>query len=261
MKINFKEEVKEFRLLLSSVPAFTFTVFVLSVVAMNLLANKSLDTGTQYLALDCGIILSWASFLSMDMITKRFGPKAATQISLVAVAVNLALCLIFFIASVIPGSWGEAYGGEAQVSAINGALDGTFGGTWYVLLGSTVAFCASAVINNTLNFGVGKLFKKNPDGLGAYILRSYVSTAAAQFADNLIFALIVSRAFFGWSWVQCITCAVTGMLVELACEAAFSPLGYLALKRWEARGAGREYLDYIKTKKESKNESVDNGNV
>lgn len=251
MKINFKEELKEFKLLMSSVPAFTVVVFVLSVVSMNLLANKSIDTHTQYLALDCGIIVSWASFLSMDMLTKHFGPKAATQISLVAVAVNLALCLVFFAASKIPGVWGESFvdGSEA---VINGAIDRTFGGTWYVLLGSTAAFTVSAVVNNTLNYAVGKAFKKRPDGMSAYILRTYVSTAVGQFVDNLVFAIIVSKFFFGWTWVQCVTCAATGMLVELACEAVFSPFGYAVCKRWKERGLGKEYFDFVQSRKGEK---------
>ncbi|MCM1545788.1 MAG: VUT family protein [Clostridiales bacterium] len=251
MKFSFKEEVKEFKLLLSSVPAFTVVVFVLSVVSMNLLANKSIDLHTDYLALDCGIIVSWGAFLSMDMLTKHFGPKAATQISLLAVAVNLALCLMFFVASKIPGFWGESFV-EGGGDAINGALDNTFGGTWYVLLGSTAAFIVSAVVNNTVNFAVGKAFKRRPDGIAAYILRTYVSTAVGQFVDNFVFAIIVSRIFFGWSWVQCVTCAVTGMLVELACEAVFAHLGYFVCKKWKERGVGKEYFDYVNARKEGK---------
>lgn len=239
-KFHLKEEVKEIKLLLSSVPAFTVTVFVLSVVSMNLLANKSIDTRTEYLALDCGIIVSWGAFLSMDMLTKHFGPKAATQISLVAVLVNLALCLIFYIASVIPGVWSQGS---------DGALDKTFGGTWYVLLGSTVAFTVSAVVNNTLNYCVGKAFRRRPDGIGAYILRTYVSTAVGQFVDNFVFASLVSRIFFGWSWTACVTCAVTGMLVELLCEAAFSPLGYIVCKKWRERGVGAQYFEYVESRK------------
>lgn len=243
MKIHFKEEVKEFKLLLSSVPAFTVAVFVLSVVSMNLLANKSIDTHTEYLALDCGLIVSWGAFLAMDMLTKHFGPKAATQLSLVAVALNLALCLIFFAASKIPGVWSQGS---------DGALDKTFGGTWYVLLGSTAAFLASAVVNNTVNYAVGKAFKKRPDGMCAFILRTYVSTAVGQFVDNFVFAIIVSKFFFGWSWVQCVTCAATGMLVELVCEAAFAHLGYWVCKKWKERGVGKQYFDYVQSRKEVK---------
>lgn len=243
IKEKIKSEITEFKILLRSVPAFAVSAFVLSVVVMNLLANKSIDTGLDWLALDCGIIASWLSFLSMDVMTKHFGPKAATEISIFAIIINLAVCLIFFAASKIPGMWGEAYV-DGSESAINGALDGTFGGTWYVLLGSTVAFTASAVINNTVNFAVGKCFKRKPDGLGAYIVRSYVSTAVGQFADNLIFAFIVSRIFFGWTTVQCLMCAATGMVVELLCEAVFSPLGFYVCKKWREADVGKDYFDF-----------------
>ncbi|MBO4217758.1 MAG: hypothetical protein J5940_07415, partial [Clostridia bacterium] len=67
----------EFIVLERSIPSAVAALFVVSVVAMNLLANKSVDTHTDWLALDCGIIFSWAVFLLMDTVTKRFGPRAA----------------------------------------------------------------------------------------------------------------------------------------------------------------------------------------
>lgn len=130
--------------------------------------------------------------------------------------------------------WSEAYvPGSEEI--IGGALDRTFGGTWYVLLGSTIAFVASVALNNFLNFLVGKAFSRNPDGFTAYAVRAYVSTAVAQFFDNLIFAWIVSHHFFGWTTLQCVTCAATGMLVELLLEVLFSPVGFFILQHWQRR--------------------------
>lgn len=243
MREKLKRELQEFKLLLKSVPAVAVAMFIVSVCAMNLLANKSLDIPVDWLALDCGIILSWVAFLTMDVLTKRFGPKAATEISVVALLFNLALCLLFFLGSLIPGTWGESFA-FTNPSDINNALDNTFGGTWYVLLGSSAAFMASAIINNFINFGIGRLFKKNPDGATAYFIRSYVSTAIAQFADNLIFAFIVSFYFFGWSPLQCVTCAATGMVVELLCEVVFSPVGYRICRKWQRDGVGAAYLEF-----------------
>ena len=242
LKLRLKNEFTEFRLLLAAVPTIVTVIFIISVVAMNLLANKSVNLPIGWLALDCGIIVSWFAFLTMDTVTKHFGPKAANELTVLAITVNLALCLLFFIASVIPGTWGESYVTGSE-DIINGALNSTFGGTWYVLLGSTVAFAASAVINNFINFGIGKAIK-NKDGLPAYILRAYVSTAVAQFADNMIFALIVSHFFFGWSILQCVTCAVTGMLVELILEAAFTPLGYRISNGWKKNNVGEKYFEF-----------------
>lgn len=243
MKQKLSDFFRQFRLLLSSVPPVTFSLFLLSLFAMNLLANKSLDLHVGWLALDCGILVSWVAFLTMDVLTKRFGPKAATLISVTAIVINLFACLLFYFAGLIPGTWG-AYYDFGEEEAINRALDATFGGTWYVLLGSTLAFTASAVVNNFTNFFIGKAFKKNPDGFVAYACRAYLSTAVGQFTDNLIFAFTVSYVFFGWSVLQCFTCAATGMVAELLMEAAFSPLGFRVCRSWQKRGVGAEYLTY-----------------
>ena len=73
-----------------------------------------------------------------------------------------------------------------------------------------------------------------------------------QFVDNFLFALIVSKVFFGWTLLQCVTCALTGRVMELVCEVIFSPLGYLLVKKMEKNNVGKEYLDYLAKRKEAK---------
>ena len=239
---KFKRKVLEIKVLLRSVPSPIITMFAVSVIMMNLLANKSISLPMNWLALDCGIIVSWISFLSMDIITKHFGPKAATQVSIVAVLVNLVCCGFFFLCAIIPGVWGVSF--EYGVAwMINEALDSTFMGTWYVLFGSTVAFIVSAIVNNSINYGVGKLLRLKDDGFGAYALRTYISTAIGQFCDNLVFALIVSHFFFGWTLLQCITCSLTGMVVELILESIFSPIGFRICRKWKNEGVGKEFFE------------------
>ena len=133
------KEKTETALLLRSIPATVVTLFVVSVVCMNLLANKTL-LQTPWIALDGGILISWLSFMCMDIITKYFGPKASNEVAILASAINLLTCLIFYVASIIPSNAND-------YTALNGIL----GGTWFILLGSTVAFLISAVINNLLN--------------------------------------------------------------------------------------------------------------
>lgn len=244
MKAKIANFFREFAALIKAVPALLLTFFVLAIISMNLLANKSIALPTEYLALDCGILVSWVVFLTMDIATKHFGPKAATELSIFALLINLAFCLIFFITSAIAGAWGESFI-EGSEEVINGALDKTFGGTWYVLLGSSVAFIVSAIVNNFLNAGIGLAFKKNPDSAAAYICRAYISTAVGQFVDNIVFAFIVSKVFFGWTAVQCITCAVTGMFVELLCEFIFAPLGVAVCRRLKRDGVGAEYFALV----------------
>lgn len=244
MNAKIKREAHELKILLRSIPSPILAMFAASVILMNLLANKSVELPVSWMALDCGIIVSWVSFLCMDIIVKHFGPKAATEVSIVAVGINLIACAFFFAAGKIPGTWGETYAAADSAAAVNAALDNTFSGTWYVLLGSTAAFIVSAVVNNLMNWLVGRTFQKNPDGFGAYAARTYVSTAIGQFADNMVFALAVSHVFFGWTLTQCVACSVTGMIAELICEVIFSPAGFAVCRRWKSENVGRDYFEY-----------------
>ena len=241
LAVWIKRERKKTSILLKSIPATVVTLFVVSVICMNLLANKTL-VQTEYLALDGGILISWLSFMCMDIITKHFGPSASNKISILASGINLLTCFIFLIASLIPSD-----------AADYTAFDGIFGGTWFILLGSTIAFLTSAVINNTLNWAIGKLFKSNPDGKLAFAVRSYISTFIGQFLDNFIFSLIVFVFFapifwdgFCWTPLQCATCALTGAVAELIMEIIFSPIGYRVTKKWSEESIGKEYFDYMK---------------
>ena len=240
IKAYICRELTELRLLLRAIPAATVSLFVVSVICMNLLANKTL-LQLDWIALDGGILISWLSFMCMDIITKHFGPKASNRITILAVMINLLTCLIFFVASAIPSAADDYT-----------AFDSIFGGTWFILLGSTVAFLASGIINNTLNFLVGKCFRKNPNGKLAFAVRTYVSTFIGQFLDNFIFSVIVFVLFaplfwdgFHWTVLQCATCALTGAVAELIMEIAFSPIGYRIARKWQAENVGKEYLDYI----------------
>ena len=256
IKQKIRREWKEFCALLRDAPSILIVLFIMSVFAMNLLANKSIDIPLDWLALDCGIIVSWFAFFTMDILTKHFGPKAATEITVLAIVINLFFCLLLFLGSLIPGIWGESFV-EGSEEIINGALNATFGGTWYVVLGSTLAFLVSAIVNNFSNFGIGKMFKRRPDGIAAFIARTYVSTAIGQFVDNLTFALIVSHFFFGWTLLQCVTCALTGMVAELICEVVFLYPAYKITERLKRDGVGKRYFSI---KSEVQNENPDNGN-
>lgn len=235
-----KREREETKILLRCIPSTVVSLFVVSVICMNLLANKTL-VQTEWIALDGGILISWLSFMCMDIITKHFGPKASNKIALLACAINLLTCLIFYIASIIPSNAND-------YTELNGLL----GGTWFILLGSTVAFLVSAIINNFLNWTIGKAFRSDPDGKLAYVARTYISTFIGQFLDNLIFSVIVFVGFapifwdgFHWTVLQCTACALTGAVAELIMEIVFSPFGYRIVNSWKKHKIGHEYLDYI----------------
>lgn len=234
-------EKEETEILLRCIPATTVSLFVVSVICMNLLANKTL-LQTPYIALDGGILISWLSFMCMDIITKYFGPKASNKIAILASAINVLTCAIFYIASIIPSNANDYT-----------ALDEILGGTWFILLGSTIAFLVSAMINNFLNWAIGKVFFENQDGKLAYAVRTYISTFIGQCLDNLMFSLIVFVGFapifwdgFHWTVWQCTACALTGAVAELIMEVLFSPFGYQIVMKWKRHNIGYEYLTYIR---------------
>ncbi len=240
IKEYIRREKEETSVLLRCIPTSIVTLFVVSVICMNLLANKTL-LKLPWIALDGGILISWLSFMCMDVITKHFGARASNRISVLAAAVNLLTCFIFFVASAIPSNANDYT-----------AFDGIFGGTWFILLGSTVAFLTSACINNMLNRAIGKVFVKNPDGKLAFAMQSYISTFVGQFFDNFLFSVIVFVGFapifwngFSWTVLQCAMCALTGAVAELIMEIIFSPIGYRIVTNWRKNAVGKEYLDYM----------------
>lgn len=240
IKKFFIKEYKETKILLRSIPSIVVTLFVVSVICMNLLANKTLVM-YDWIALDGGILISWLSFMCMDIITKHFGPKASNKISILACLINLLTCLIFFVVSIIPSNAND-------YTELNSIL----GGTWFILLASTIAFLFSALVNNLSNYLIGKMFKKNPDGKLAYVTRTYISTFIGQFLDNLLFSIIVFMFFapiywdgFSWTLIQCVMCALTGAFVELIMEIIFSPIGYKITRKWKEENVGKEYLELI----------------
>lgn len=239
-KTRIKRENEETTILLRSIPSTVVSLFVVSVICMNLLANKTLYQN-DWIALDGGILISWLSFMCMDIITKYFGPKASNKVAILASIINLLTCFIFYIASIIPSNANDYT-----------ALDSILGGTWFILLGSTVAFLVSATVNNFLNWAIGNAFSKNPDGKLAYVTRTYISTFIGQFIDNLIFSIIVFVIFapiywngFHWTVLQSAMCALTGAVAELIMEIIFSPFGYRIVTGWKKHNIGKEYLDFI----------------
>jgi len=230
----------DFKRLLRSIPSPTVSLFILSVVCANLMANKEL-LSWRFVALDCGYAFSWIMFLCMDVVCRRWGAAATVKLSLFALAVNLAVCGSFALLAKAPGMWGAYY--ETGNPAVNDALNATFGGAWYVVVGSAVAFLSSSVVNALLNVRIGRAVE--PDrrgGFGAFALRSFVSTLVAQFVDNFLFSTLVSKLFFGWTWTQVLVCSAIGALVELVGEICFSGFGYRVVCRWEKENVGADYL-------------------
>ena len=138
IKSMIQTQIDDYRVLMRSVPPLVMMFLAISTTLMNLMAQKEL-LNISWLALDCGFLLSWLSFLCMDMLTKRFGAKAAIQLSLTSVMVSLFVSLVLFVTSIVGNNWSAAYNyGNSNI--VNAALNETFGGTWYVIAGGIMKF-------------------------------------------------------------------------------------------------------------------------
>ena len=221
--------------MLRSIPRAVTVLFILAVITMNFLARITL-VSLPWLALNAGILVSWLSFLLMDIVAKHYGARAANLLSLVAVAANL-LCSL--LCAAIGRIWNYP------------ALDMVVGGQWSILLASTIAYVVSALTNNYTNVAIGSRFRKKPDGVAAYAARSFVSTFLSQIVDNFLFVFLAFLVFpnlpgalpVRWSLRQCVGASVACAVFELFSEMVFSPIGYAVLKSWNARGVGRDYLE------------------
>lgn len=234
MKISLKKWWSETTSLFNEIPLYIIITFSIVVIAMNMLSNITLYQ-SEFLAIDGGFIISWIIFLIMDLITIHFGPKASIKLTIFAIAINLLASGVFALIGLIPG----VKDNPSYLSSI--------GGTWFILISSSVAFFASGVINSILNYLIGKLFSNNPKSKLAFVTRSYISTLVGQFIDNLIFATMTFMLFapifwngFHWTITQCLTCSILFAVIELIMEIIFSPIAYRISKRWTEKGIGEK---------------------
>lgn len=241
-----KKIIEQTKDALRAIPGIVTALFVLSVVSMNLLANKSIFN-LPWLASTAGIFVSWISFLCLDAVCKRFGAKTATILNTVAMVITLLTTLLYALIVKIPGVWASSYSASSPEVAveINTALDSTFASTWFIIVGSALAMFLGGLVNSIINKIVGAKVDKN-DNYAGFAIRSFTSTALGQFVDNIVFALFVSYIFFGWTIKQVLVCSFMMMLVELAFEMIFSPISYKMSQSWKADDVGSDYLEKYK---------------
>lgn len=240
---NLRSQTKD---AMRAIPGLVTAIFILSAVSMNLLANKSIFN-LPWLAATAGVFMSWISFLCMDAVCKRFGAKTATLLNTVAMIVNLIVAILYMMIVRINGTWAASYAGETSeiAKAMNNAVDATFASSWYVVLGSSFAMFCGGLVNALVNRAVGKKFDTK-NNFSGFAIRSYLSTAAGQYVDNVVFCIFVSLIFFGWTWKQVFVCSFFMMLLETVFEVVFSPVGYKLACNWKKDNVGQDYIDKYK---------------
>lgn len=255
-------DIKDWKMLFRSIPSLVVAFFLLSILGMNLLANKFLVTGGQWISVTWGLLLSAIPFLICDIVTKTYGAKATIKLNILGLFASLGMTLIFLFVSVMPefGDFTTFWHGDFTYGEIGFGVGGVMRASWYVTLASSIAFIISGIVNALVNAGVGKLFKKNPDGRVAFITRSYSSTLVGQFVDNFLFIFLAFGIFgnmagmYGeWSNAALVSnltaglgAGLIGAVVELLMEVVISPIGYRICRKWKKDSVGKDYLDYCR---------------
>ena len=237
---------KEWLKTLRSVPSLALALITVATVLMNILANKSI-INLPWLIQDAGILMSWVGFLVGDLLVKAFGSKNAIRVNLTCLGISLFISGLLAIVAVVPGEWSPVFDPTINPgdlgSNINAAVNSVMGNVWYVILGSAVASAVGLVVNGlTQGLLIKKIETKHGDKYWGFFVASAASTMIGQIIDNMVFALLVSVKFFGWTWTQVMVCSLTGAIFELIIELVFSPLTYKISKNWKKSGIGTEWM-------------------
>ena len=237
---------KEWLKTLRSVPSLALALITVATVLMNILANKSI-INLPWLIQDAGILMSWVGFLVGDLLVKAFGSKNAIRVNLTCLGISLFISGLLAIVAVVPGEWSPVFDPTINPgdlgSNINAAVNSVMGNVWYVILGSAVASAVGLVVNGlTQGLLIKKIETKHGDKYWGFFVASAASTMIGQIIDNMVFALLVSVKFFGWTWTQVMVCSLTGAIFELVIELVFSPLTYKISRNWKKNGIGTEWM-------------------
>lgn len=237
---------KEWLKTLRSIPSLALALITVATVLMNILANKSI-INLPWLIQDAGILMSWVGFLVGDLLVKAFGSKNAIRVNLTCLGISLFISGLLAIVAVVPGEWSPVFDPTINPgdlgSNINAAVNSVMGNVWYVILGSAVASAVGLVVNGlTQGLLIKKIETKHGDRYWGFFVASAASTMIGQIIDNMVFALLVSVKFFGWTWTQVMVCSLTGAIFELIIELVFSPLTYRISRNWKKNGIGTEWM-------------------
>ena len=236
IKSWFKRDWHETKVLFRCIPALPFAILCCALIAMNILANKTI-VNESWIALDAGIAVSWISFLAGDMLVKRFGPKAAFKVSIAAILVQLMAVCLLAVGGALP--WGT------NADPITG-FDSLFCSTSLIwpLCSGTFAFIVAMLVDTFLNWAIFSRMR-DKKSFKSYAVASYVSTCVGQFVDNFVFGLTFTFAAGYVAFSSLWMFAAIGAAVELLCQIILSPIGYKIAESWRKNKVGQAYVDLV----------------
>ena len=194
---------------------FFMAVYAVFTVVQNLFEMKTLGTPAFAFA-GGGILLSWATFMIMDITTELFGKKETMKIYTFAGLINLFIVVLSQVVILIPGVYPEQNAAFAQIFS-NGVR---------TALSSFTAFWFGNFVNMQIMIKLKS--KANSNSKFLLFIRAVVSTIFGQFVDNLLFATLafapIGLSLFETSWTAILTTSLFGTFMETIIESCFVPL-------------------------------------
>ena len=193
---------------------FFMAVYAVFTVVQNLFEMKTLGTPAFAFA-GGGILLSWATFMIMDITTELFGKKETMKIYTFAGLINLFIVVLSQVVILIPGVYPEQNAAFAQIFS-NGVR---------TALSSFTAFWFGNFVNMQIMIKLKS--KSNSNSKFLLFIRAVVSTIFGQFVDNLLFATLafapIGLSLFETSWTAILTTSSFGTFMETLIESCFVP--------------------------------------
>lgn len=193
---------------------FFMAVYAVFTVVQNLFEMKTLGTAAFAFA-GGGILLSWATFMIMDITTELFGKKETMKIYTFAGLINLFIVVLSQVVILIPGVYPEQNAAFAQIFS-NGIR---------TALASFAAFWFGNFVNMQIMIKLKS--KANSNSKFLLFIRAVVSTIFGQFVDNLLFATLafapIGLSLFETSWTTILTTSLFGTFMETIIESCFVP--------------------------------------
>lgn len=195
--------------------AVIMALFTTFTVCQNLFEMKTLGT-PNFAVGGGGIMLSWATFMLMDIATELFGKKDTMRIYTFAGLVNLLIVVLAQIIIAIPGVYPEQNAAFAQIFS-NG-------------IRTAFASFAAFWVGNFVNMQVMlKMHDADKSGTKFMLfLRAVLSTIFGQFVDNALFATLafapIGLSLFEMTWKDIMTSSLMGVVNETIIETVWMPL-------------------------------------
>lgn len=190
-------------------------IYSVFTVVQNLFEMKTLGTSTFAFG-GGGIMLSWATFMIMDITTELFGEKETMKVYTFAGLMNLFIVILAQIVIAIPGVYEEQNVAFAQIFS-NG-------------IRTAVSSFAAFWVGNYVNAKIMVSMKAAANGSKSkllFFLRAVLSTIFGQFVDNMTFATLafapVGISLFEMTWRDILTSALFGTFMETLIEGSFVP--------------------------------------